>query len=82
MHTHACTPLIHTHTQELAYEHAYGRKVRVNSATYRGTGRAGDLSQSFAPAKRPEDTGSFFKNLKDSPTFTRCVCLVLPVCKW
>jgi len=59
--------------QELSYEHALGRKVRVNSATYRGTGRAGDLSQSFAPTKRPEDTGSFFKNLKDSPTFTRFV---------
>ncbi|KAF5838198.1 hypothetical protein DUNSADRAFT_3247 [Dunaliella salina] len=64
--------------QELSYEHAFGRKVRVNSATYRGTGRAGDLSQSFAPTKRPEDTGSFFKSLKDSPTFTRFVSSLPP----
>ena len=65
--------LIDTHpmaSQELSYEHAFGRKVRVNLDTYRGRGRAGDLSQTFE--KRPEDSGTFFKNIKDSSTYTRC----------
>lgn len=55
--------------QELSYEHAFGRKVRVNLETHRGRGRAGDLSQTFE--KRPEDSGTFFKNIKDSSTYTR-----------
>lgn len=49
-----------------------GRKVRLGQDTYRGSGRAGDMSQSFAPPKRPEDIDvGFFKSLKDSPTFIR-----------
>lgn len=59
--------------QELSYERALGRKIRVGMDTYRGSGRAGDLSQSFAPPRRPEDDAVFFKSLKDSPTFTRFV---------
>lgn len=60
--------------QELSYEHAFGRKVRVGQDTYRGAGRAGDTSLSFAPPRRPEDTDpAFFKSLKDAPTFIRFV---------
>ncbi len=50
-----------------------GRKIRVDLTTYRGAGRAGDLSTSFAPPRRPEDDPTLFKTLKDSPTFTRFV---------
>lgn len=59
--------------QELSYERCFGRKCRVGLDTYRGSGRAGDLSLSYAPPKRPEDDALFFKTLKDSPTFTRFV---------
>jgi hypothetical protein len=59
------------------YDRAMGRKVRLDLNTYRGRGRAGDLSQSFAPPRRPEESPAFFKNLKDSPTFIR-FCSSLP----
>mmetsp|Transcript_14106 Transcript_14106/g.30586 ORF Transcript_14106/g.30586 Transcript_14106/m.30586 type:complete len:283 (-) Transcript_14106:418-1266(-) len=63
--------------QELSYERAMGRKVRVDHMSYHGTGRAGDKSTSFAPPARPEDDPVFFKTLKDSPTFIR-FCSTLP----
>jgi len=60
--------------QELSYERAFGRKVRVGQDSYRGAGRAGDMSLSYAPPKRPEDVDTgFFKSLKDAPTFIRFV---------
>ncbi len=62
---------------ELQYEQAMGRKVRVGPETYRNRGRAGDMTRSFAPPRRPEDDPSFFKSLKDSPTFIR-FCNSLP----
>lgn len=37
-----------------------GRKIRVGMETYRGAHRAGDLSLSYGPSKRPEDTLGFF----------------------
>ncbi|GAX80136.1 hypothetical protein CEUSTIGMA_g7574.t1 [Chlamydomonas eustigma] len=63
--------------QELMYDRAMGRKVRLDLTSYRGRGRAGDLSHSFAPPRRPEEEPNFFKSLKDSPTFIR-FCNSLP----
>lgn len=74
---HAC-PSYCRLAQELSYERAFGRKVRVGQDTYRGSGRAGDLSLSFAPPRRPEDDGGFFKSLQDAPTFTRFVASLPP----
>jgi hypothetical protein len=64
--------------QELSYERAFGRKIRVGLQSYRGSGRAGDLSHSFAPPKRPEDDSTFFKTLKETPTFIRFMASLPP----
>lgn len=66
--------------QELCYEQVFGRKIRVDQDTYKGLGRAGDVrSGSFGPTPRPEDDPTFFKSLKDTPTFTRfCSSLKTP----
>lgn len=63
--------------QELSYEQAMGRKIRVDNNTYDGLGRAGDLSSTFGPPRRPEDDPAFFKSHKDTPTFIR-FCSSLP----
>ena len=63
--------------KELSYERAMGRKVRVGQGTFQGSGRAGDMSISFAAPRRPEDNAGFFKSLKDTPTFLR-FCNSLP----
>lgn len=63
--------------QELSYERAMGRKIRVGQESYRTTGRAGDMSYLTGPQPRPEDEPAFFKTLKDSPTFIR-FCNSLP----
>ena len=68
---------LRTSDRELSYEVAMGRKVRVDGATYRGQGRAGDATGTFAPPRRPEDAPVFFKSLKDTPTFIR-FCNTLP----
>lgn len=62
---------------EMTYERAMGRKVRVGQDTYKGYGRAGDMSLRYGPTHRPEDDPTFFKSLKDSPTFLR-FCDSLP----
>lgn len=41
--------------RELRTEQAMGRKIRVEGGTHIGTGRAGDLTISAAPSRRPED---------------------------
>ena len=64
-------------SQELSYERARGRKIRVQQGSYLGSGRAGDMSVSFAPPRRPEEDATFFKSLKDTPTFLR-FCNSLP----
>ncbi|KAG1659230.1 hypothetical protein FOA52_008999 [Chlamydomonas sp. UWO 241] len=56
---------------ETSYERAMGRKVRVEADGYHGSGRAGDMSGLFGAPKRPEDDATFFKSLKDTPTFIR-----------
>jgi hypothetical protein len=63
--------------KELSYEQAMGRKIRVDSSTYDGLGRAGDLSSMFGPPRRPEDDPNFYKSHKDTPTFIR-FCNTLP----
>lgn len=63
--------------QELSYAREMGQKVRVGQESYRTTGRAGDMSLRYGPTHRPEDDPTFFKSLKDSPTFLR-YCNSLP----
>ena len=63
--------------EELSYERAMGRKIRVNPVTYQGSGRAGDTSILYSSPGRPEDDAGFFKSLKDTPTFLR-FCNSLP----
>lgn len=60
-------------SQELSFEKAIGRKVRVGQHTYEGSGRAGDLSAVFGAPKRPEDESTFFRVAKDSRTYSRFV---------
>lgn len=55
------------------------RLRKVSPEQYYGTGAAGDMSQSFAPAKRPEDLNpKFYNTLKESPTFLRFVASLPP----
>ena len=71
------TTILRESDTELSYERAMGRKVRVGHDTYGGMGRAGDMSLRYGPTYRPEDDPTFFKTLKDSPTFLR-FCGTLP----
>lgn len=63
---------------ELSHERSLGRKVRVDQHSYRGRGRAGDLSTVQSAPLAPQDADpNFFKTLRDSPTFIR-FCNTLP----
>ncbi len=63
--------------KEAQFESQLGRKVRVGQDSYRGLGRAGDRSLVMGAPARVEDEPTYFRSMKDSPTFVR-FCNSLP----
>ncbi|KAG2445982.1 hypothetical protein HXX76_000585 [Chlamydomonas incerta] len=63
--------------QQYQFESSLGRKIRVGQESYRGAGRAGDRSLVYGAPTRAEDDPTYFRSMKDSPTFTR-FCNSLP----
>ncbi|KXZ56017.1 hypothetical protein GPECTOR_2g1569 [Gonium pectorale] len=59
--------------KETQFDVSLGRKIRVGQDTYRGTGRAGDKSLVYGASARVEDDPTFYKTMKDTPTFSRFV---------
>ncbi|EFJ50584.1 hypothetical protein VOLCADRAFT_103801 [Volvox carteri f. nagariensis] len=63
--------------KEVNFEATMGRKVRVGQDSYRGSGRAGDRSLVYGAPQRVEDDPSYYRSMKDAPTFVR-FCNSLP----
>lgn len=63
--------------KEVQFEMMLGRKIRVGQESYRGTGRAGDRSLVYGTSARVEDDPTYYRSMKDSPTFVR-FCNSLP----
>ncbi|KAG2482972.1 hypothetical protein HYH03_018149 [Edaphochlamys debaryana] len=63
--------------KEMGFESSLGRKVRVGQESYKGMGRAGDRSLVYGAPARVEDDPTYYRSMKDSPTFVR-FCNSLP----
>ncbi|PNH04988.1 hypothetical protein TSOC_008796 [Tetrabaena socialis] len=63
--------------KETQFEASLGRKIRVGQDSYRGAGRAGDRSLVYGAPARAEEDPTYYRSMKDSPTFVR-FCNSLP----
>lgn len=63
--------------KEVNFEVAMGRKIRLGQDSHRGTGRAGDRSLVYGAPARVEDDPTYYRSMKDAPTFVR-FCNSLP----
>ncbi|GLC43829.1 hypothetical protein PLESTB_000912700 [Pleodorina starrii] len=63
--------------KEVVFDATLGRKIRVGQESYRGTGRAGDRSLVYGASGRVEDDPTYYRSMKDAPTFVR-FCNSLP----